>query len=174
MGTEIFHTLKKVLHDKGLSTNVGDEGGFAPNIASNEEAIEIVIKAIEKAGFKPGVDVFIAMDAAVTEFYDAKSKTYTFQKSDGKKLKSDEMVDYWAKWVKKYPIISIEDGMAEDDWDGWKKLTDKVGDKVQLVGDDLFCNQCEKTSGRYRQRRCQLDPRESKPDRFTQRNRSLL
>jgi enolase len=138
MGTEIFHTLKKVLHDKGLSTNVGDEGGFAPNIKSNEEAIEVVLKAIEKAGFKPGVDVFIAMDAAVSEFYDAKSKTYTFHKSDGKKLKSDEMVDYWAKWVKKYPIISIEDGMAEDDWDGWKKLTDKVGDKVQLVGDDLF------------------------------------
>jgi enolase len=138
MGTEIFHTLKKVLHDKGLSTNVGDEGGFAPNIKSNEEAIEVVLKAIEKAGFKPGVDVFIAMDAAVSEFYDAKTKTYTFKKSDGKKLKSDEMVEYWAKWVKKYPIISIEDGMAEDDWDGWKKLTDKVGDKVQLVGDDLF------------------------------------
>lgn len=138
MGTEVFHTLKKVLHDKGLSTNVGDEGGFAPNIKSNEEAIEIVIKAIEKAGFKPGVDIFIAMDAAVSEFYDAKSKTYTFHKSDGKKLKSDEMVEYWAKWVKKYPIISIEDGMAEDDWAGWKKLTDKVGSKVQLVGDDLF------------------------------------
>lgn len=138
MGTEVFHTLKKVLHDKGLSTNVGDEGGFAPNIKSNEEAIEIVIKAIEKAGFKPGVDIFIAMDAAVSEFYDAKTKTYTFHKSDGKKLKSDEMVEYWAKWVKKYPIISIEDGMAEDDWDGWKKLTSKVGDKVQLVGDDLF------------------------------------
>ena len=138
MGTEVFHTLKKVLHDKGLSTNVGDEGGFAPNIKSNEEAIEIVIKAIEKAGFKPGVDIFIAMDAAVSEFYDAKTKTYTFHKSDGKKLKSDEMVEYWAKWVKKYPIISIEDGMAEDDWDGWKKLTSKVGEKVQLVGDDLF------------------------------------
>lgn len=138
MGTEVFHTLKKVLHDKGLSTNVGDEGGFAPNIKSNEEAIEVVLKAIEKAGFKPGVDIFIAMDAAVSEFYDAKTKTYTFHKSDGKKLKSDEMVDYWAKWVKKYPIISIEDGMAEDDWDGWKKLTSKVGEKVQLVGDDLF------------------------------------
>jgi enolase len=138
MGTEVFHTLKKVLHDKGLSTNVGDEGGFAPNIKSNEEAIEIVIKAIEKAGYKPGVDIFIAMDAAVSEFYDAKAKTYTFHKSDGKKLKSDEMVEYWAKWAKKYPIISIEDGMAEDDWDGWKKLTDKVGSKVQLVGDDLF------------------------------------
>ena len=138
IGTEVFHTLKKVLHDKGLSTNVGDEGGFAPNIKSNEEAIEIVVKAIEKAGFKPGEDIFIAMDAAVSEFYDAKTKTYTFKKSDGKKLKSAEMVDYWASWVKKYPIISIEDGMAEDDWDGWKKLTEKVGDKVQLVGDDLF------------------------------------
>lgn len=138
MGTEIFHTLKKVLHDKHLSTNVGDEGGFAPNIPSNEEAIEIILKAIEKAGFKPGVDVFIAMDAASSEFYDAKTKTYTFKKSDGKKLKSDEMVEYWAKWAKKYPIISIEDGMGEEDWDGWKKLTDKIGDKVQLVGDDLF------------------------------------
>jgi enolase len=138
MGTEVFHTLKKVLHDKGLSTNVGDEGGFAPNIASNEEAIEVVLKAIEKAGYKPGIDIFIAMDAAVSEFYDAKTKTYTFHKSDGKKLKSDEMAEYWTKWVKKYPIISIEDGMAEDDWDGWKKLTDKVGSKVQLVGDDLF------------------------------------
>jgi enolase len=138
MGTEVFHTLKKVLHDQGLSTNVGDEGGFAPNIKSNEEAIEVVLKAIEKAGFKPGDDIFIAMDAASSEFYDAKTKTYTFKKSDGKKLKSDEMVEYWAKWAKKYPIISIEDGMAEEDWDGWKKLTDKIGDKVQLVGDDLF------------------------------------
>jgi enolase len=138
MGTEIFHTLKKVLHEKGFSTNVGDEGGFAPNIKSNEEAIEIVLKAIEKAGFKPGVDVFIAMDAASSEFYDAKSKSYIFKKSDGKKLKSEEMVEYWAKWAKKYPIISIEDGMAEEDWTGWKGLTDKIGDKVQLVGDDLF------------------------------------
>lgn len=138
MGTEVFHTLKKVLHDKGLSTNVGDEGGFAPNITSNEEAIEVVLKAIEKAGFKPGEDIFIAMDAASSEFYDAKTKTYTFKKSDGKKLKSDEMVEYWAKWAKKYPIISIEDGMGEEDWDGWKKLTDKIGDKIQLVGDDLF------------------------------------
>lgn len=138
MGAEIFHTLKKVLHDKGLSTNVGDEGGFAPNIKSNEEAIEVVLKAIEAAGFKPGVDVFIAMDAAVSEMYDAKSKTYVFKKSSGKKMKSDELVDYWTKWSKKYPIISLEDGMAEDDWAGWKKLTDKIGDKVQLVGDDLF------------------------------------
>lgn len=138
MGTEVFHTLKKVLHDKGFSTNVGDEGGFAPNIKSNEEAIEIVLQAIEKAGFKPGSDIFIAMDAAASEFYDAKTKSYIFKKSDGKKLKSDEMVEYWAKWAKKYPIISIEDGMAEEDWDGWKKLTDKLGNKIQLVGDDLF------------------------------------
>jgi enolase len=143
MGTEVFHTLKKVLHDQGLSTNVGDEGGFAPNIKSNEEAIEVVLKAIEKAGFKPGVDIFIAMDAASSEFYDAKTKTYHFKKSDGKKLKSEEMVDYWAKWAKKYPIISIEDGMAEEDWDGWKKLTDKIGSKVQLVGDDLFVTNVE-------------------------------
>jgi enolase len=138
MGTEVFHTLKKVLHDKGFSTNVGDEGGFAPNIKSNEEAIEIVLQAIEKAGFKPGEDIFIAMDAASSEFYDAKTDTYTFKKSDGKKLSSAEMVDYWASWAAKYPIISIEDGMAEDDWKGWKGVTDKIGKKVQLVGDDLF------------------------------------
>lgn len=138
MGAEIFHTLKKVLHDKGLSTNVGDEGGFAPNIGSNEEAIEVVLKAIEKAGFKPGQDVFIALDPAASEFFDSKTKTYVFKKSDGRKLSSDEMVDYWAKWAKKYPIISIEDGMAEDDWAGWKKITEKIGSKVQLVGDDLF------------------------------------
>jgi enolase len=138
MGTEIFHTLKKVLHDKHLSTNVGDEGGFAPNIASNEEAIEVVLIAIEKAGFKAGEDVFIAMDAATSEFYDAASNSYTFKKSSGKKISSDEMVEYWANWAAKYPIISIEDGMAEDDWNGWKKLTEKIGKKVQLVGDDLF------------------------------------
>ncbi len=138
MGTEIFHNLKKVLHDAGLSTNVGDEGGFAPNIKSNEEAIEVVLKAIEKAGFKPGEDVFVAMDAATSEFYDAKSGKYTFRKSSGKSISSDEMVAYWAEWAKKYPIISIEDGMAEDDWSGWKKLTDAIGKNVQLVGDDLF------------------------------------
>jgi enolase len=138
MGTEVFHTLKKVLHDQGLSTNVGDEGGFAPNIRSNEEAIEVVLKAIEKAGFKPGEDIFIAIDAASSEFYDAATNTYTFKKSDGMKLSSAEMVDYWATWAAKYPIISIEDGMAEDDWTGWKGQTDKIGKKVQLVGDDLF------------------------------------
>ena len=143
MGTEVFHNLKKVLHDKGLSTNVGDEGGFAPNITSNEEAIEVVLKAIEKAGYKPGIDIYIAMDAAASEFYDTKSKAYHFKKSSGKKLKAAEMVDYWAGWAKKYPIISIEDGMAEEDWTGWKSLTEKIGNKVQLVGDDLFVTNVE-------------------------------
>ncbi|WP_417612446.1 phosphopyruvate hydratase [Owenweeksia hongkongensis] len=138
MGTEIFHHLKAVLKEKGYSTNVGDEGGFAPNIKSNEEAIETVLTAIERAGYKPGDDVFITMDAAATEFYDEKTGMYSFHKSSGQKLTSDEMVAYWANWVEKYPIISIEDGLAEDDWEGWKKLTDAIGDKVQLVGDDLF------------------------------------
>lgn len=138
MGTEVFHHLKKVLKDAGLSTNVGDEGGFAPNIRSNEEAIEMVLRAIEKAGYKPGDDIFIAMDAATTEFYDEKTGLYTFSKSDGRQLTSDEMADYWASWVSKYPILSIEDGMAEDDWNGWKRHTELVGNKIQLVGDDLF------------------------------------
>lgn len=137
-GVEIFHTLKTVLKDKGYSTNVGDEGGFAPDIQSNEEAIETVLKAIEKAGFKPGDQVAIAMDAANSELYDAKTKKYHFHKSDGKKLSSEELVEYWVKWCKKYPIVSIEDGMAEDDWKGWKLLTEALGNKVQLVGDDLF------------------------------------
>ncbi len=138
MGVEVFHQLKSVLKKKGYSTNVGDEGGFAPNLQSNEEAIETVLKAIEESGYRPGEDIYIAMDAAVSELWDEKAKAYIFKKSDGKKLKSDEMVDYWKKWAKKYPIISIEDGCAEDDWSGWKKLTDAIGDKVQLVGDDLF------------------------------------
>ncbi len=138
MGVEIFHNLKKVLKAKGYSTNVGDEGGFAPEIKSNEEAIETVLKAIESAGYKPGDQVKIAMDAAASEFYDAKKKKYIFHKSDNKVLTSEEMVDYWAKWVKKYPIVSIEDGLAEDDWKGWKLLTETIGNKCQLVGDDLF------------------------------------
>ncbi len=137
-GVEIFHTLKSVLKDKGYSTNVGDEGGFAPDIQSNEEAIETVLKAIEKAGYKPGEQVAIAMDAANSELYDEKSKKYIFHKSSGVKMSSEELVEYWVKWCKKYPIISIEDGMAEDDWKGWKMLTDALGNKVQLVGDDLF------------------------------------
>ncbi|HTO15567.1 MAG TPA: phosphopyruvate hydratase [Edaphocola sp.] len=137
-GVEIFHSLKNVLKEKGYSTNVGDEGGFAPDIQSNEEAIETVLKAIEKAGYKPGDDVVIAMDAAISELYDSKSKKYIFKKSSGQEFTSDEMVDYWANWVKKYPIVSIEDGMDEDDWQGWKALTDAIGKNVQLVGDDLF------------------------------------
>ena len=138
MGVEVFHHLKSVLKSAGYSTNVGDEGGFAPNIQSNEEAIEIVLRAIEKAGYRPGEDIFIAMDAATSEFYDEKTGLYTFKKSDGKVFTGDEMVNYWADWCKKYPIVSIEDGCAEDDWASWKKLTEAVGNKVQLVGDDLF------------------------------------
>lgn len=137
-GVEIFHALKTVLKDKGYSTNVGDEGGFAPNIQSNEEAIETVLKAIEKAGYKPGDQVAIAMDAANSELYDEKTKKYIFHKSNGTKMSSEQLVEYWVKWCKKYPIVSIEDGMAEDDWKGWKMLTDALGNKVQLVGDDLF------------------------------------
>jgi len=137
MGTEVFHSLKAVLKQKGHSTNVGDEGGFAPNLGSNEEAIEFVLKAIENAGYKPGEDIYIALDAAATEFYDAKKKVYAFE-STGKVMSSAEMVEYWADWANKYPILSIEDGMSEDDWDGWKLLTDKVGSKIQLVGDDVF------------------------------------
>lgn len=135
-GVEIFHHLKKVLARKGYSTNVGDEGGFAPNIQSNEEAIETVLEAIKEAGFQPGEEVAIAMDAASSEMY--QDGMYVFHKSDGRKLTSQEMVDYWAEWCEKYPIISIEDGMDEDDWDGWKLLTEKIGKKIQLVGDDLF------------------------------------
>src|SRR6187431_2930551 len=137
-GVEIFHALKTVLKKKGFSTNVGDEGGFAPNIQSNEEAIETVLTAIGAAGYKTGSQVVIAMDAANSELWNAKEKKYIFHKSDGKKLSSDQLVKYWEKWVKQYPIASIEDGMAEDDWDGWKLLTKTVGDKCQLVGDDLF------------------------------------
>ena len=138
MGVEIFHHLKDVLKSKGYSTNVGDEGGFAPNLKSNEEAIQVVMQAIEKAGYKPGVDVFIAMDAASSEFYNADEKVYHFKKSSGDKLSSSDMVSFWADWCKKYPLISVEDGLAEDDWNGWKMLTEKIGNKVQLVGDDLF------------------------------------
>src|SRR5690606_28403679 len=137
-GVEIFHHLKSVLKKKGYSTNVGDEGGFAPNIGSNEEAIETVLQAIEVAGFKPGDDVYIAMDAAASEFYDAEKKLYTFKKSDGRQFTSEELVNYWIEWTKKYPIISIEDGLDEDDWTAWSALTQAIGNNVQLVGDDLF------------------------------------
>jgi enolase len=137
-GVEIFHALKSVLKKKGYSTNVGDEGGFAPNIQSNEEAIETVLTAIEAAGYKSGTQVKIAMDAANSELWDGKKKKYVFHKSSGKEMTSEQLVKYWESWVKKYPICSIEDGMAEDDWAGWKMLTEAVGDKCQLVGDDLF------------------------------------
>lgn len=137
MGAEVFHHLKKVLQDAGHSTNVGDEGGFAPNLGSNEEAVEYVLKAIEKAGYKPGEDIKIALDAAATEFYDKKTGLYHFD-SVNKDLTVEEMTEYWKTWTEKYPLVSIEDGLDEDDWEGWKKLTDAIGDKVQLVGDDLF------------------------------------
>jgi enolase len=137
-GVEIFHTLKSVLKKKGFSTNVGDEGGFAPNIQSNEEAIDTVMEAIQVSGYKTGSQIVIAMDAANSELWNAKKKKYVFHKSDGKELSSDQLVKFWEKWVKQYPIVSIEDGMAEDDWSGWAALTQAVGSKCQLVGDDLF------------------------------------
>jgi enolase len=146
MGTEIFHSLKNELKSKGFSTNVGDEGGFAPNLSSNKEAIEIVLKSIESAGYSPGKDIFIAIDAAASEFYNNDEKVYHFHQSTGEKLSSSEMVDFWNEWVNKYPIISIEDGLDEDDWDAWKLLTDKIGKDVQLVGDDLFVTNVKKLS----------------------------
>ncbi len=144
MGVEVFHALKGELKKSGYSTNVGDEGGFAPNLGSNEEAIEFVLKAIEAAGYRPGEDIHIALDPASSEFFDTKENLYHFYKSDGRKLASEEMAQYWTDWVNKYPIVSIEDGMAEDDWAGWKSLTDKVGSKCQLVGDDLFVTNTER------------------------------
>ncbi len=138
MGAEVFHNLKSVLKKAGYSTNVGDEGGFAPNLKSNEEAITVILQAIEKAGYKPGKDIFISLDPAASEYYLKDEKVYHLKKSTGEKLTSSQMVDYWKTWTDKYPIISIEDGMDEDDWDGWKLMTDKMGDKIQLVGDDLF------------------------------------
>jgi enolase len=143
MGTEIFHHLKAVLKSQGLATNVGDEGGFAPNFKNNEEAIKAVMQAIDKAGYKAGEDVFIAMDAAASEFFNTEENVYHFKKSTGDKLTSAQMVDFWADWRKKYPIISIEDGFAEEDWNGWKLMTDKLGASTQLVGDDLFVTNVE-------------------------------
>ena len=143
-GVEIFHALKTVLKKKGYSTNVGDEGGFAPNIQSNEEAIETVLTAIEAAGYKTGSQIKIAMDAANSELWDSKKKNYVFHKSSGKEMSSEQLAKYWESWVKKYPICSIEDGMAEDDWAGWKMLTEAVGTKCQLVGDDLFVTNVER------------------------------
>ncbi len=138
MGVEVFHHLGKLLKAKGFSTNVGDEGGFAPNFDNHEKAIEFILKAIEKAGYRPGEDIFVALDPAASTFYDLQAKCYHFKKSSGKKLSSEELVAFWQGWVHQYPILSIEDGMAEDDWEGWCQLTAAVGNKVQLVGDDLF------------------------------------
>ena len=138
MGAEVFHNLKSVLKAKGYSTAVGDEGGFAPNLKSNDEAIEVILEAIVKAGYKPGEQISISLDPAASEFHDRAKQKYVFKKSDKRELSSDEMIAYWADWVAKYPILSIEDGLGESDWDGWKKMTDQLGAKIQLVGDDLF------------------------------------
>jgi enolase len=144
IGSEVFHNLKKVLKDKGYNTAVGDEGGFAPNLKSNEEAIEVILRAVEKAGYKPGDDVVLALDPASSEFYNAKTGLYEFRWSDGSKRDADAMVEFWADWVSRFPIVSIEDGMYENDWDGWLKLTDAIGDRIQLVGDDLFVTNTER------------------------------
>lgn len=144
MGAEIFHTLKSVLKKKGFSTNVGDEGGFAPNFKSNVEAIDTIMIAIEQAGYKPGEDIFLAMDAAASEFYDSETKEYVFKKSTGKRMSGKELVKFWKDWSNKYPILSIEDGLAEDDWDSWALLTKELGGKIQLVGDDLFVTNVER------------------------------
>jgi enolase len=143
-GTETFHTLKGVLKKKGYNTSVGDEGGFAPNLKSNAEAIELILEAIELAGYKAGEDIAIALDPAASEFYDKASGKYVFKKSDKSEKSSAEMVSYWESWIKQYPIVSLEDGLAEDDWDGWKLLTEQIGDFVQLVGDDLFVTNTER------------------------------
>jgi enolase len=145
MGAETFHNLKAVLSKKGYNTSVGDEGGFAPNLKSNDEAIEVVLEAIVKAGYKPGVDIFIALDPAASEFYIKEKKKYHFFKSNpSKEISSEELINFWADWVSKYPIISLEDGLAEDDWDGWKLLTETLGGKIQLVGDDVFVTNTER------------------------------
>lgn len=144
MGAEVFHNLKSVLKKGGYSTNVGDEGGFAPNLKSNEEAVTVILQAIEKAGYKPGVDIYLALDPAASEFFIPEENVYHLKWSTGEKLTPAQMVDYWKGWADKYPIISIEDGMAEDDWDGWKLMTEKMGNKIQLVGDDLFVTNTER------------------------------
>ena len=144
MGAEVFHNLRSVLKARNMSTNVGDEGGFAPNLASNDDAIQVVCQAIEKAGYRPGEDIFIGLDAAASEYYNPETGLYEMRWSTGEKYNATEMVDFWKRWVDQYPVISIEDGMAEDDWDGWKLLTDAIGDRCQLVGDDLFVTNVER------------------------------
>src|SRR5579872_6106450 len=143
MGVEVFHTLKSVLKKRGYSTSVGDEGGFAPNLKSNEEALEVILEAITQAGYKPGEQIGIALDPAASEFYDAAKKKYVFKKSDNSEHSAEEMVRFWADWVRQYPIVSLEDGFSEDDWDGWKLVTDELGSRIQLVGDDIFVTNIE-------------------------------
>ena len=170
MGCEIFHALKKVLKDQGLSTAVGDEGGFAPNLASNVAALESLSVAVEKAGYKLGDEIVFALDVASSEFFDAEKGKYVFGKSDGSERDSDEMVAFYEELVNKFPIRSIEDGCDENDWDGWKKLTDAIGDKVQLVGDDLFVTNVDFLKKGIDQGGSQLDPRQGEPDRFPDRD----
>ena len=167
MGAEVFHALKKTLHDAGLGTAVGDEGGFAPDLGSNEEALQMLVQGIESAGYTPGEDVFIALDPATSEIYD--DGAYELE-HEGRSLIAGEMADYWADLCARYPIVSIEDGMDENDWDGWKTLTDAVGERVQLVGDDLFVTNTSAPGARHRGRRRQLDPRQGQPDRHADRD----
>ena len=169
-GVETFHTLKGVLKKRGYNTAVGDEGGFAPSLKSNTEAIEVVLEAITQAGYKPGEQIAIALDPAASEFYDADKKKYVFKKSDKSEHSSEEMVKFWADWARQYPIVSLEDGLAEDDWEGWKMLTDELGSKIQLVGDDIFVTNIELLAARHRRRRGQLDPDQGQPDRLGQRD----
>ena len=169
-GAEVFHTLKGVLKKRGYSTSVGDEGGFAPNLKSNEEALEVVLEAITLAGYTPGDQIGIALDPAASEFYDKDKQKYVFKKSDKSERTSDQMVKFWADWVRQYPIISIEDGMAEDDWDGWKAMTDELGNKIQLVGDDLFVTNTERLAQGHRERHRQFDSDQGQPDRHAHRN----
>ena len=169
-GVEVFHTLKGVLKKRGYSTAVGDEGGFAPNLKSNDEALEVVLEAITKAGYKPGEQIGIALDPAASEFYDEESGKYVFKKSDKSERTSEQMVEFWANWVRQYPIVSLEDGMAEDDWDGWKLLTEALGTKIQLVGDDMFVTNTERLAQGHREGHRQFDSDQGEPDRHADRN----
>ena len=168
MGAEVFHSLKSVLKAKGYNTSVGDEGGFAPNLKSNEEAVEMVLAGIEKAGYKPGKDVLLAIDAAASEFYE--KGAYVFKKSDKSKKSSDQMIKFYETWVKKYPIISIEDGLAEGDWEGWKNLTAALGKKVQIVGDDIFVTNPKILKKGIEERHSELDTHKAEPDRHPDRD----
>ncbi len=168
-GAEIYHALKSVLKAHGYATLVGDEGGYAPALKSNAEAVEVILEAIEKAGYKAGEDIAIALDPAASEFYDEDEKVYNLR-TEGKKLSSEEMVDFWKSWVEQYPIVSIEDGLAQDDWEGWKLLQKKIGEKVQLVGDDLLVTNPERVRRGIEEKACNALAGESQPDRFSDRD----